>query len=245
MLNENRSQTVKFVLLTTPRTGSSYLLSLLSKHRNIKTVGEIFNFDHLPHPLVHEALYSPVNYLKSRVFKEHSSPIMAVGFKLLYSHISLDYFQKESSLMSLHTRHLLVCSKRLRDRIVRFNNLVGDDHVQDVLRARFEDVSKFLTGEKAIRIIHLKRMNALRAYVSLKKALITDEWQFHLQSQNSDISFELTYDECLSYFKKTASDELNYHNLFADHEIIEILYEDLCEQKDDVLTPLGTFARNA
>ena len=58
----------RFMILGSARTGSNFLLSLLSAHPSIKTYGELFNLDSLPQPVLQEALEDPVLYLRRRVY---------------------------------------------------------------------------------------------------------------------------------------------------------------------------------
>ena len=92
----------KFVIITTPRTGSSFLASNLEKHSNVKYFGELFTF--MSHPKSHtkKILKDPMKFLEKKVYKAYPSRIKAVGFKLFYcqlykEHYFNDYFNNFNS----------------------------------------------------------------------------------------------------------------------------------------------------
>src|SRR5690349_290006 len=94
VLSHDSGGTRLFMILGTYRTGSNLLLSLLSAHPAIKTYGELFNLDSLPHEKLLEALADPVAYLQRRIFRAHAPGIAAVGFKMFYDHLTREYFEK-------------------------------------------------------------------------------------------------------------------------------------------------------
>ena len=66
----------KFVIITSPRTGSNLLVSLLSSHKNINCYGEVFN--HITNKNCKE--------LWESTFKRKMPFIKSVGFKIFYEH---------------------------------------------------------------------------------------------------------------------------------------------------------------
>ena len=66
----------KFVIITSPRTGSNLLVSLLSSNRYIHAEGELFN--HIQEESCSE--------IWQRTFSKHLPWIKAVGFKIFYDH---------------------------------------------------------------------------------------------------------------------------------------------------------------
>lgn len=88
----------KFIILSTPRSGSNYLSQLLHNHPNIHSIGEIFNpktvWGNPGEPQWERSLIMkyyrnslPVHFLKHAVFKRYATSIKACGFRLFYDHI--------------------------------------------------------------------------------------------------------------------------------------------------------------
>ncbi|MEA5578907.1 sulfotransferase [Anabaena sp. UHCC 0451] len=89
----------------------------------------------------------------------------------------------------------------------------------------------FLQSQKDIKVIHLKRKNMLRTFLSLKKALTTKEWIIIAPKVTNykpqDVKISLTYEECLQYFNRM-QDYMSEHDIFfAQHQKIDVFYEEL------------------
>ena len=117
------------MILGSARTGSNFLLSLLSSHPSIKTYGELFNLDSLPRDDLSAALEDPVAYLQRRVYMPHGPGISAVGFKMFYDHLTKDYFDKPVRVADT--------SQQLQDRFDRFSAFVESNYDRDSLTSRF------------------------------------------------------------------------------------------------------------
>ncbi len=91
----------------------------------------------------------------------------------------------------------------------------------------------FLQNRQDIKIIHLKRKNLLKSFLSYKKALITNEWivisQKEINSKPEEVTISLDYQECLGYFKRTETSIETHDLLFANHQKIDVVYEDLSQ----------------
>jgi LPS sulfotransferase NodH len=85
----------------------------------------------------------------------------------------------------------------------------------------------YLKSQKDIRIIHIKRLNVLKAHISRQRAVMTDKWVNLTGEQEFYSPIELDYDECLDTFIKTRQWEETYDAIFSNHPMIEVLYEDL------------------
>ena len=85
----------RFIILSGPRTGSNYLLTMLRSHPNIYARGELFNrlciFDYESHPLHAELLRrrqaDPEKFLRRICFFPLQASMAASGFKLFYRHV--------------------------------------------------------------------------------------------------------------------------------------------------------------
>lgn len=101
-------------------------------------------------------------------------------------------------------------------------------------------VWQYLAGQTAIKVIHLKRRNLLKAQLSRQKAAGTKEWiKYSADYQNNAIT--LTYDDALSRFTQTRQWETEYAALLAGHPLLDVYYEDLAADYANQMSRLQTF----
>ncbi len=109
----------RFIILTTPRTGSSYLRQLLRSHPRVIGYGELFNpgkiefntpgFDNRNKALRRLRDRDPATFLETQIFRGYPAHVAAVGFKVHYFHLDLprfraacDYLASLSGLLVFH-----------------------------------------------------------------------------------------------------------------------------------------------
>ena len=79
-----------------------------------------------------------------------------------------------------------------------------------------------------LKIIHLKRRNVLRAYLSHMTASVSGRWkELSGKSGDDSISVHMDLDACLQKFIETRTQEKKHDSLFANHQKIELFYEEL------------------
>lgn len=103
----------------------------------------------------------------------------------------------------------------------------------------------FIQNDKEIKIIHLKRKNMLRTIISRKIAAQTGVWK---QNDNNGISIDnrkisLNKTECFEEFNKIKNWEKEADELFLNHEMISITYEDLNVNKEMILKRVLEFLK--
>ncbi|MBD3322933.1 hypothetical protein GF339_00015 [candidate division KSB3 bacterium] len=86
-------------------------------------------------------------------------------------------------------------------------------------------------------VIHLKRRNILRTLISRKIAGIQGVWavtstEQHSAADKKDIAVTFTADELLEGFKQTRRWEQAGENIFRNHPLISIDYEDLVDYRE-------------
>jgi LPS sulfotransferase NodH len=222
----------RFMILGSARTGSNFLLSLLSSHPSIKTYGELFNLDSLPRDDLTEALEDPVAYLRRRVYQPPRSGVSAVGFKMFYDHLKEDYFDKPVQTSDT--------SRRLQDKFDRFSAFIENNYDWGTLARRFRDTWDFLIEDVSLAVIHLKRRNALDTLISLKRAFMTNEWWSLKSESRQTFAVHLDPDECSRYFQRTCDFQTAADTAFAAHPKIEVIYEELAERQQDALKGIFT-----
>lgn len=220
------------MLLGAARTGSNLLLSLLSRHSAIKTYGELFNLDSLPGADLLEALEDPVMYLRRRVYKSHRPEIEAVVFKMFYDHLTQDYFDKMVDVSE--------ASKETQLAFRRFAALVEASYDLPTLLRRFRDAWGFLIADASLAVIHLRRRNSLDTLISLKTAYMTRQW-WSLTGGGARPTVYLDPEECRRYFYKLEAFAEQAEVAFAGHRTLAVAYEELVEQREDVLRRIFTF----
>ena len=89
-------------------------------------------------------------------------------------------------------------------------------------------VWNYLKNARKIKIIHLKRKNILKTYVSQETALITNNWvsQDKLQRTITPL-INLDYNLVNKVFEKTRQREQEAEQLFSRHQIMNVIYEDV------------------
>jgi LPS sulfotransferase NodH len=122
---DNMAKYTKFIILSTPRSGSNYLSSLHHRHPDIVSYGEMYNPDFIHgdpgapwmghiHALQWLRKIVPIIFLKLFIFRRYTTNIRAVGFKAFYYHLDTytklrDYLvqHKEVKIIHLMRRNLL------------------------------------------------------------------------------------------------------------------------------------------
>ncbi|MFC2023151.1 sulfotransferase [Chloroflexota bacterium] len=93
---------------------------------------------------------------------------------------------------------------------------------------RQKSVWTHLRDRQDMKIIHLKRRNVLRAYLSHKVAIESGRWRdLSGEPGGSSISIQLDYEDCQQKFAETRKQEDEHDILFANHDKIDVYYEEL------------------
>jgi LPS sulfotransferase NodH len=191
----------KAIILTTQRTGSTFLVECLDSHPEVRCLGEMLAGGHFWVPdVVYKSRYATkaYRYLRSgawyptrmmtRYFARGDRPVMA--FKAMYNHIrpawTLRYLRK-------HTE---------------------------------------------IRILHLRRHNLLKQYVSnLLLSVKRDKpWQPHATAPVTPASIHVSSDAALAYMRRIRAEYDAHEQLFSSHQRLPLTYETMIDgqflQKD-------------
>lgn len=131
----------KFVILCSPRTGSSWLKGLLHSHSQIVCMGEVFNFNRIyGHPggrvsprLLAWRYQQPSDFLMRYIYRGFPENIKAVGFKLFYSDVlnlsskgmdSLLFKRNDIYFIHLTRQNLLrtLCSYKIASQLKTWGN---------------------------------------------------------------------------------------------------------------------------
>lgn len=192
---------IKFIILGSPRVGSTWILSALTSHPHVIGYGEIFdnvNFlenlnDPLPYALYPDETMAyfeklkeedPAGLLDNYIYRKYHEAIKCVGFKFFY-----------------------------------------DQPEHEPCRSK---VLNYLTFHNDISIIHIKRKNLLESIVSLEIALTTNNWVKTPNNPDSEVQpFVLGYNRCLQLFEERERQQQRFDTLFKHFNTYQLYYEDL------------------
>lgn len=100
----------------------------------------------------------------------------------------------------------------------------------------------YFENQKDLKIIHLKRENLLRRFLSLKKAYLTNEWRRTTPNREmKKMAITLSYEECLQDFVKTRENQDKYDACFKEHSKIDLIYENLLQDRKSEMKRVQEF----
>ncbi len=201
----------KYIVLSSPRSGTNHLIHLLGSHPAIRSFGELFQPDFLlgnptptllEHPLVFHVFKRyrskyPVFLLHHFIYRRHYSRMKSVGFKIFYDHAK---------------------SEQLA-------------YVWDYL-ARKKDL-------KIIHMIRKNSLKALVSFTIAKQTheFIT----FTKSQEHTNLRIHLEFEECIRYFRQAQVWQKYYADFFGSHAIHRVLYEDLLQDEQKETTAIQRF----
>ena len=208
------SRHTDFIVLCAPRTGSTYLSSLLGSHPNIRMHGELFSTSNLlVCPRVRRA---PVQYLRHEVYSCYPPRIRAVGFNLLYYH-----------------------ARSGRTGVPPMDPKAFTDQE----RERLERIWEYLRRREELRVVHLRRRNPLRSLASGAVAMATEQWsrQAWEPERSPEVRVRLEPARALKRLEETAQAAAVCQCLFARHPCLDVYYEDLVNSRDSEIRRIHDF----
>ena len=210
-----------------------WLTDALNSHTQIICFGSVFEAgaDFVSFDVAGHYNFSPqdrvlrdrdfAEFLRTRIFGEHSGGVGTVGFKLQYK------------------------------------NVFG-----------FPGLLKHLIADQDLKVVHLRRHNLLRSLISLRLAQTTgyyhrkplrlgwrrlataarhparaiERLRVHFAQRDYRPSgLTLTKEECELYFREIRWSEAHYRDLFSEHEWIDVLYEAMVADLQEVLGSVQEF----
>ena len=97
----------------------------------------------------------------------------------------------------------------------------------------WRSVWNYLKGNRGCNVIHLRRRNIVRVHLSEKIADKTQIWAIlRDEDAHRDVAVELTFGECLKTLEHERQDSERYQRFFADHDVLDVFYEELVSNTD-------------
>jgi len=109
-------------------------------------------------------------------------------------------------------------------------------HPLDSSQNDYDLIWKQITSDRSIKIIHLTRENLLRVHVSRLIAGKTDDWaNAKITNVIKDKTVKVDPSELIKDIETTKNYILKTRRLFEHHDVLEITYEDLINNRQDTL----------
>lgn len=204
----NNDSYTKFVVLTSPRSGSNFLMSQICSHKQAHIFGELFNPTNVlaayygwPFPLYKKENKSffmnyrndkPIEFLDKYIYRKYDKRIKVVGFKLFYDHRSNEEVWDYLLSNNIKIIHL-----------IRTNFL---DSYVSLLIAQKNSIWKSTKKINKNIIVNVDVEKMLRYFRSIEDNIMENTRFF----KNSDI-LEVSYDDLFT--EKTIKDVLDFLNL--------------------------------
>lgn len=97
----------------------------------------------------------------------------------------------------------------------------------------WRSVWNYLKAQTGCKVIHLQRRNIVRVRLSEKIADETERWAILRDDDaHRDVAVELTFSDCLHVFEHMHESIKHYQGFFADHDVLDVFYEDLVANTD-------------
>jgi LPS sulfotransferase NodH len=206
----------RFIITCPARTGSSMLTSLLQSHPDVCCHGEVFG---------------------RRVFE---------GFQ------GIDYTGPISETLKPPIVDKLVELRIddpvafLRDYVLypgQFKAIGLKLKYEELLLDMYAPVLEWISDKRDIKIIHLRRRNLLKRYVSqyiaVKITKVFNTWEGTDAPCAPRVT--LSAQECERQFQIAENRHKRFANLFKNHEVLDLTYENLVANKMENLIDIQTF----
>ncbi|MDH3732457.1 MAG: sulfotransferase [Gemmatimonadota bacterium] len=125
-----------------------------------------------------------------------------------------------------------------RDEIAAVGCKVFYAHVE---RPIFASAREWLRARQDLRVVHLRRRNVLRTYLSLVIARKTRVYGTRSPENRSALQVHLQPASCERFFSETTTQHDRYSTLFGDHRKLDIDYEDFVADRGARATSLQEF----
>jgi hypothetical protein len=193
-----------FMITCAARTGSSMLVNLLQSHPQITCHMEIFN------PKRVEGFYGSYRKaLSDPAYEERMRALRHNDPKTFIYKIAFDPQGR---------------------RCVGFK-FKYDEFILPV----FSGTREILIGDRDINIVHLRRRNLLKRYLSwfVVNKVTGKTMRTVREAEIESPPVVLNPDECRKNFEETERREANAREIFRDHRVFELAYEDLTNELAD------------
>lgn len=191
------------VILTTQRTGSTFLVTCLDSHPEVCCLGELL--------------------AGSRLFR-----VPDLIYKSRYGTKAYRFLRSGAWYPTRMMRRYLD-EARIGSMDLGMRPVMAFKVMYNQIRPRW--TLDFLRGRTEIRILHLRRNNLLKAYVS--NTLLTvkrdNRWQPHVTAPVAAVSMDISSKAALDYMRRAVSEYEEHERIFRDHPRLPLSYETMID----------------
>ncbi len=192
----------KAIILTTQRTGSTFLVECLDSHPEVRCLGEMLAGGHFWVPdLVYKSRYGTKAYRYLRSGAWYPTRMMTRFFD----------------------------SGRLLSLDIGLRPVMAFKAMYNHIRPPW--TLNYLRQHTEIRILHLRRHNLLKAYVSnLLIAVKRDKpWQPHATVPVPPVSTQVSSEAALRYMRRSRAQYEAHERIFSKHPRLQLSYETMID----------------
>jgi LPS sulfotransferase NodH len=200
----------RFIILSAPRTGSTFLRGLLGSHPDVFVGGEVFNERLTKEGIIH------------------------------WFEIDLPLDERTKINLDKNLNELRQADPgRFLEELIHATHGWGFSVIGFTCHYKLpypaDPAGQYLINDKAIRVIHLKRRNLLRRLVSWERALAADRWHWMRGDDSPKLpAITLSMDKIVESIMEMEAKEKEYDECFKAHPVLEVFYEDLAEDPQAV-----------
>ena len=227
----------RFILLTSPRSGSNLLASFLNSHPNIAMYPEIFNLFAVSRSDLDSIVSDPPAYLNRILEKKNLPSKTAVGFKIFYSQANEIQLQPDLS----RALCLPATGESWKTKVADVQAYLRQHYDLDQIAQGFKAVWALLQADSSVKVIHLMRKNKLRQFLSFFQASMTDQWKSHDKNSVGGSALFLQFDDCVKFFDTYTAWESEFDQIFCNHNKITMIYEAFQANPDRLLKEIQEF----
>jgi LPS sulfotransferase NodH len=208
------SQYKKFIILSTQRSGTSYLSNLLQSHSKIVCYSELFHpercsFDYplFPEDTDEKVLQfrnsKPKKFLKEMIFRGYEENFKSVGFKIHYPQLEDKRFKPATSWLK-------------KDRKVMVIHLIRKNFLNTLVSHKLALGSKIWWQADPLITQKAKQIGIIDA----------ERKETDISTYDSQQLF-IPFEEALLYFEHLEQQIIWWRKTFEKHPVLEITYEEL------------------
>jgi LPS sulfotransferase NodH len=231
---------VPFIILSSGRSGSNLIISLLRSHPGVRCFGELLTveskfvdfsvegYDNNSAEDLRLRETDVIGFFQQRIYCEHPPSIRAVGFKPMYQHLPFfppeltDWLVAQPDLRVIHSKR-----RNLLRLVVSF--VIANRSGQWIAPVTEESRARERLWRKAMRLGLLPARLARHALRPKKPKLADSK------------AVVLTREECTFMFDWVRRQEADYAERFRNHAVFDIYYEDLVRDIPRVMKEMQGF----
>ena len=228
----------QFVVLTSPRSGSSYFCQSINTHPRVRVHREVMLSSARSKDSFHEFCWSGLRKIKYIVFcntiVSHFFPKNRNLMRLSYSYFKSLFYNPEHSAPfdsindwnDYHRNHMFNKQSAVGFKLM-YKHLLRNGYLMDEVRSA------------RIRVIRMRRLNHLRRYISQIK--IKETGVCHTEKSIVVPRVAIDCSKVIAELEHIKREELAFDKLLDGLEVLDIYYERFVQNPKEVFSQVGAF----